>query len=898
VSSGAALQLQNNITVAGESLTLNGSGVSNTGALRSISGNNEWTGNITLAAAARIASDAGLLTISGNINAAGAYGIVFQGFGNITVSGVISSNAQFNPIYTNQFFGENSVLTLSGNNTFVSQMQIQKGIVSVSSIKNFGVASGLGAAASSAIQIGATSTNGSLLYTGAGDTSNRTIQIGSNTGTPLAADTGSATIQNNGSGALVFNAAIFNAQTNATTGVGADRTLTLSGSNTGNNTISGVIQNNMVSGTGTGTARIGLIKNGVGTWILSGNNTYNGTTTINAGTLQIGAGGASGALSTSSAITNNGTLVFNRSGTLTQGTDFASGISGTGNLTQAGPGNLIITAANSYTGATTVANGTLTLSGSGTLGTSTITITGGTLDLGGSSITNTFSSITGGTISNGTLTNNGGNYALQNGTVSANLAGTNGLTKTSSGTLTLNGTNSYSGDTTISAGNLSISSASALLGTSGINLADATALIYTGGNATLNRAISVTGGTGTIRNTGGALTLTGGLTKNGTTLTFDSGTFNVNTVGISGSAANSDLVIDGATVNLNIANTYNGPTRIIDGGTLNANFANALPTANGRTAISIDTTGNGSSTLALGANQSIASLNGASTSTVTLGSNTLTIGTASGNTSYAGRITGSSSSTLVKDGASTLVLSGNNTGFAGTTTIIDGTLQAAAAGAMGNSTVINVTGGSFLVTAENAVNDTAAINLGGGRMAVSGTFNETVGALTLSANSTIDFSGFVGTLRFSGVGSWAAGANLAIWNWSGQTQHGTNYGTYPNSSNLVFTNNSTLSSNLANISFYSDSGTTSIGSGFERGFTGGGTEIIAVPETETYFYAVALLAGVVIQYLRRQAKHREGHRPAWPKFLLGSRETTPAHHPAPQAPDPHPAHKGARSSRA
>ena len=82
------------------------------------------------------------------------------------------------------------------------------------------------------------------------------------------------------------------------------------------------------------------------------------------------------------------------------------------------------------------------------------------------------------------------------------------------------------------------------------------------------------------------------------------------------------------------------------------------------------------------------------------------------------------------------------------------------------------------------------------------------------------------------------------------------YGTYPNSSNLVFTSNSTLSSNLANISFYSDSGTTSIGSGFERGFTGGGTEIIAVPETETYFYAVDLLAGIVIRYLRRRAKRK------------------------------------------
>ena len=77
---------------------------------------------------------------------------------------------------------------------------------------------------------------------------------------------------------------------------------------------------------------------------------------------------------------------------------------------------------------------------------------------------------------------------------------------------------------------------------------------------------------------------------------------------------------------------------------------------------------------------------------------------------------------------------------------------------------------------------------------------------------------------------------------------------------LTLSANSTLSSNLANISLYSDSGITSIGSGFERGFSGGGTEIIAVPETETYLYAVALLAGIVIQYLRRRAKRKPSER--------------------------------------
>jgi autotransporter-associated beta strand protein len=373
----------------------------------------------------------------------------------------------------------------------------------------------------------------------------------------------------------------------------------------------------------------------------------------------------------------------------------------------------------------------------------------------------------------------------------------------------------------------------------------------------LTRDITVTSGTGTIRNTGGALTLSGALSKNGTTLTLAGGSSGITVSGvISGSNANSDLVIDGGTTTLtNANNSYNGPTFIINSGTLNANTAGALPTST-LTAVTI----NGSSTLALGASQSVASLSGTSGSTVNLNNNTLTIN-GSATTTYSGGISGTGN--LVKNGSGTTTLNAANT-YTGTTTVNSGTLAAAATNALGNSTVINVNGGSFLVTAENAVNDNAAINLGGGRMAVSGTFNETVGALTLSANSTIDFSGFVGTLRFSGVGSWASGANLAIWNWSGTTQSGTQINNYATPSNLVFTNNSTLTSNLANISFYSDSGNSFVGNGFEvNGFSGGGSQIIGdgsqiipVPETETYFYAVALLAGLVIQYIRRRAKRK------------------------------------------
>ena len=66
-----------------------------------------------------------------------------------------------------------------------------------------------------------------------------------------------------------------------------------------------------------------VYQTGPGTLILTGTNTYIGTTTISNGTLQLGNGGATGSLSASSVITDNGTLAFNRSNTVTQGIDFS-----------------------------------------------------------------------------------------------------------------------------------------------------------------------------------------------------------------------------------------------------------------------------------------------------------------------------------------------------------------------------------------------------------------------------------------------------------------------------------------------------------------------------------------------------------------------------------------------
>ena len=87
-----------------------------------------------------------------------------------------------------------------------------------------------------------------------------------------------------------------------------------------------------------------LTKAGSATLTLTGSNTYSGATTIGAGTLQIGNGGASGTLGTGP-VTDNSALVFNLSGATT----FGGAISGVGSLTQAGNGALMLSGSNDYT---------------------------------------------------------------------------------------------------------------------------------------------------------------------------------------------------------------------------------------------------------------------------------------------------------------------------------------------------------------------------------------------------------------------------------------------------------------------------------------------------------------------------------------------------------------------
>jgi len=324
----------------------------------------------------------------------------------------------------------------------------------------------------------------------------------------------------------------------AITGYGSVTGLTLNPQSS--QTYSGVIAD--------GAAGMTLTKIGASTQILSGANTYTGTTTILAGTLQIGGGSTTGSLSSSSAIVNNGTLTFSRTNTLTQGTDFAGVISGTGAVTQNGSGGTtIFTGANTYTGLTTISAGTLQLGSGGTAG-----------SLSTSSVI----------LNNATLAFNRSDNVVQGTDFSgAAITGTGGLTKLGAGTLTLNAVNTFTGNTAISAGQVVLGNALALQ----------------------NSAYDTTGSTGTIGlDVNGNNTPTfGGLAGNVALATAITGYSNITSLTLnpqsgktpsySGVIANGSgsltLTKTGAgTQTLTGANTYTGTTTV-NGGTLVADTA-------------------------------------------------------------------------------------------------------------------------------------------------------------------------------------------------------------------------------------------------------------------------------------------------------------------------------------
>jgi fibronectin-binding autotransporter adhesin len=304
----------------------------------------------------------------------------------------------------------------------------------------FGAASNT---AFNAFTIGTTGGNGLALNTGgaisiAGDTS-LTANITETINAPIVIGTGSSSqtyfftnSDATSTDILVFGGTI----SGGTSGV---TTLNLNGVNTGANAINGNISN--------GAGHLAVSQSGTASWTLGGTNTYTGGTTVSGGTLNL-----TGSLAGSS-VTTSGTGVFSESAT--------GVIAGTGTFfTQGSTGTSILAGANTYTGATTINAGNLSISADDNLGTDPGSATAGNLVISTGTLTSTASftlnsnrGIALGVANGGTGTINvaAGTTLTYNGIV-ANGFSANGLVVTGAGTLVLGGMNTYSGSTTISGG--------------------------------------------------------------------------------------------------------------------------------------------------------------------------------------------------------------------------------------------------------------------------------------------------------------------------------------------------------------------------------------------------------------------------------------------------------------
>ena len=270
-------------------------------------------------------------------------------------------------------------------------------------------------------------------------------------------------------------------------------------------------------------------------------------------------GGAAAGFTVSSEVSLAGATTWDMSGNPLAMTGI---IAGAGGLTKIGSGSLTLSAANTFTGGTTVTAGTLTLSGGANRLSTTggITVSGGSLNLGGNGQTASgLVTLGGGTVSNGTLTSTAENFVGTAGSVSAVLGGGVGLTKISNGTLTLSAANTFTGGTTVTAGTLAL--------TGGANRLAATGdITVTGGSLNLGGNAQAT--TGAFAITGGSIG-NGTLSKTGGTFATEAGTVSAVLTGTAGLAKTSS-----GTLALSAANTFSGDTTI-SGGTLRLDFAAA-----------------------------------------------------------------------------------------------------------------------------------------------------------------------------------------------------------------------------------------------------------------------------------------------------------------------------------
>jgi autotransporter-associated beta strand protein len=351
-------------------------------------------------------------------------------------------------------------LFLNGNNTYTGVTRISAGTLQAATLSSGSSNSSIGASSNA---VGNLILNGGTLqYTGAAVSTNRLFSLQA-----------SSSIDASGTGALNFTntgAMGFSSST-------ANKTLTLTGSNTGANTLAAIIGDNLTTVTvgdqDITTGLTSLTKSGTGTWVLSGANTFTGGTVINGGTLRLA---NTAAVQTSSQVNiNNGSnagsleLATNTAFTTFPVIGGGSGAQATivSDRATAGAGlTHVLGAAFFGTNSYNISSGTNVTSGTGGISFTTVDLSGGG---NGTTIFNPTTAnltIVGGvTIPSGgttkTLNLGGASTGNSIGGAIANGIGTLSLTKSNTGTWTLSGlsaiaANNYGGATIIDNGTLRI----------------------------------------------------------------------------------------------------------------------------------------------------------------------------------------------------------------------------------------------------------------------------------------------------------------------------------------------------------------------------------------------------------------------------------------------------------
>jgi outer membrane autotransporter protein len=609
-------------------------------------------------------------------------------------------------------------------------------VVSGSSVSSFSGSLG-GAGSLTKAGTGTLTLSGNNSYSGGTSLTVGTLAVGSSTAL--------------GTGALSFS--------NGTTLQAAANGLTLGNAMTlsGNNTVDTQANALTLGGAITGGSGSTLTKIGSGTLTLSRNNsaTFAGGVFINGGTLAVGANNALGtgavtlangtALQAAATVTLDNAMTLNGTGTVdTNGNalTLVGALGGGGALNKIGAGTLTLDGtANGYTGATTVSGGTLALANFADISSSSVvTVKGGaTFDISNNGGFTGISTLAGG----GTVQLGGNGLVILNGSTefSGVINGSAGLTIV--GTQTLSGVNTYTNQTQINPG-----STLALKGNGSIansNLVDLVSASATFDISQTNAGTSVAGlfGNGRVSLGSKTLTITNGSFFNGV----------IQDGGIAGGSGGGLVIAAPGGQDLQGVNTYTGATTIVAGGLLTLSNNGSIASSSGLT---LSGAGAQFDISAANGNVTIKDLSGVAGSTIQLGSNFLTVGTAN-STTFAGVLDDSSNpgGGLIKQGSGTLTLIANNT-FSGGTTVNAGLINFNSANNFGTG-AITLNGGGLQWAAGTTTDISpmlAPLGAAGGTFDTNG--NNVTLASTISGAGALTKQG-VGTLTLTASNTYSGG---------------------------------------------------------------------------------------------------------------------------------------------